>query len=94
MKIKHRIIFAFIVLLVLLLLSACGVKGQITSKSYVPAYQVMQPYLCGKATCYTYVYYPECYGIEVDYDKSTCVSREVWESLPVGSYYDSEVNGG
>lgn len=75
-----------------LLLAGCGpVRGQITNKTYTPAYSITTIMSCGKGCMMPVTtYYPECYGITVENKMSKCIRQGLWESLPVGSYYDDE----
>lgn len=90
----RKFVAVIIMVALMLIMTACagGARGQIISKSYTPPYTTFIP-ICGKYGCSVIpVFHPECYGIYLDDKNQTqrCIPKPLWDSLPVGSYYDSE----
>lgn len=77
----------------LLLSGGCAtVSGQVISKTYTPEYYTFQCQAWGSdMQCIVYgnTRHPECWGLNTS-GGSVCVSKEVYDKTPVGSYYTDE----
>ncbi len=83
-----RKIAAGVVAALALLLTACGgpIQGVVTGKDYRGPYTTILP--AGKV--FVPIQHPECWRLELNSGRTTCVPRERWDSISIGDFYKEE----